>query len=375
MLMVKKKILVMGGGATGHQIAYQLRDTADVTLVDPKTYWEVPMAVPRLLVEPDSLPARLRFDSFLAGAAHVQGKVVKLAEGAATVALENGTQQVLPFDYAVIATGSRTIDPLIKAQAKTESERAAEIAAMNTRLRAARAVVVAGGGPVGVETAAELAETFPHMKVTLVHGADRLLERAPSKFPAWAEKTLKAHGVTLVLNEMVSAPGLGQQPTDGKVQTASGKVIEADTVIWAAGVKPLTDFVASSWPAAVQADGFLKTDAYLRLEGHPNVFVAGDVTNLPEARLAIIGGLHVKSVVANLKTLVSADAPETAKLKPYKPAPPGKGMGKMMIVTLGRKDGLSSLPFGQFRASFIARKIKSQDMLVGMMRKAVGQAL
>jgi hypothetical protein len=46
----------------------------------------------------------------------------------------------------------------------------------------------------------------------------------------------------------------------------------------------------------------------------------------------------------------------------------------MMIVTLGRKDGLTSLPFGQFRTSFMARTIKSRDMLVGMSRKAVGKA-
>jgi NADH dehydrogenase FAD-containing subunit len=75
--MSKKSVLVIGGGAAGHQIAYQLRDLADVTLVDPKTYWEVPMAVPRLLVEPDSLAARMRYDSFLGAANHVQGKVMR----------------------------------------------------------------------------------------------------------------------------------------------------------------------------------------------------------------------------------------------------------------------------------------------------------
>ncbi len=370
-----KKILVLGGGAAGHQVAYQLRDAAEVTLVDPKTYWEVPMAVPRLLVEPDALPARLRYDSFLGAARHVQGKAVSLTGSSARIALEDGTERDLPFDYAVIATGSHYIDKLIKAEAKTEGERAAEIVAMNTRLRGARAVVVAGGGPVGVETAAELAETFPALKVTLVHGAGKLLERAPAKFPAWAEASLKERGVTILLNEMVSTPGLGQQPQDGKVHTASGRVIDADAVIWAAGVKPVSDFVAASFPQAVQPDGFLRVDEYLRLAGHPTIFVAGDLANTPENKLAIIGGLHAKSVAANLKLLVAAATPDAVTLKPYKPALPGKGMGKMMIVTLGRKDGLTSLPFGQLRLSFIARKIKAADMLVGMMRKAVGQAV
>ena len=373
--MTKQTILVIGGGAAGHQIAYQLRNDAAVTLVDPKTYWEVPMAVPRLLVEPEAVAARMRYDSFLGEARHLQGKVTRLFDGGAEVTANDGTTQTIACDYAVIASGSVYMDPLIKAQAITESDRAAEIAAMNARLRGARAVVVAGGGPVGVETAAELRETFPSVRVTLVHGGKQLLDRAPHKFPGWAEKALRLAGVAIVLGDFVVDPAPGAQPKDGKIRTKLGRVIDADAIVWAGGVKPVTEFVTQSWPAAVQQDGQLKVDPYLRLEGHPTVFVAGDITNLPEARLAIICGLHAKSVVSNLKALVAAADPAAVKLKPYKPAPPGKGMSKMMIVTLGRKDGLTSLPFGQFRAAFLARKIKARDMLVGTSRKAVGQAI
>jgi apoptosis-inducing factor 2 len=101
--------------------------------------------------------------------------------------------------------------------------------------------------------------------------------------------------------------------------------------------------------------------------GHETVFAAGNITNLPENRFAIIGGLNAKSIAANIKALIGGKA-----LKAYKPASPGKGMGKLMIVTRGRNDGLTSLPFGQFRASYLAREIKSRDTLVGMARKGVG---
>jgi NADH dehydrogenase FAD-containing subunit len=344
----------------------------DVTMIDPKTYWEVPMALPRLLVEPDGLSARMRYDSFLGDARHLQGKVTSLSEGSAQVMLDDGNAQTVTWDFAVIASGSAYMDPLIKAQALTETERAAEIAAMNAKLRMARSVVIAGGGPVGVEIAAELRETLPGVSVTLVHGSAKLLDRAPSKFPSWAESFLVSSGVSIVLDDMVLDPAPGCQPTDGKVRTRNGRMIEAQVVIWAGGVKPVTDFVAKSWPAAVQSDGMLRVDRYLRLEGHQNVFVAGDVTNLPEGRLAIISGLHAKSIAANLKAIVTAKVPALVKLRPYKPALPGKGMGKLMVVSLGRNDGLTSLPFGQFRAKFLARRIKSRDMLVGMSRKAVG---
>jgi NADH dehydrogenase FAD-containing subunit len=57
--MNRKKLVVVGGGSAGHKIAYLLQDALDVTLVDPKNYLEVPMALPRLLVEPNGLAAQM----------------------------------------------------------------------------------------------------------------------------------------------------------------------------------------------------------------------------------------------------------------------------------------------------------------------------
>lgn len=369
--MDSKKLVIIGGGAAGHQIAHDLRETFEVTLIDPKTYWEVPMAVPRLLVEPSALPARMSYASFLPGVRHVQGRAVSLSDHAVEVETRHG-QQTLPFDYAVIATGSRYLDPLLKAEAATEPERQAEIIAAHQRIKSARAVVVAGGGPVGVETAAEIRETFPNVAVTLVHGGPKLLDTAPNRFGAWAERTLQALGADIVLDDRVESPSMGQQPEGGSVRLRSGRVIEADAIVWAAGTKPMTEFVAASWPDVVQPNGLLRTDRFLRLEGHPNIFVSGDVTNLPEGRLVITVSFHVPSIVANLKAMLAAGSATGAKLKPYAPKVPGKGLGKLMVVTLGRRDGLTSLPFGQFRMPIIARKMKSENMFVSKYRQMVG---
>ena len=367
--MIKQKLVVIGGGAAGHQIAYGLRDVMEVTLIDPKTYWEVPMALPRLLVEPKALPARLSYASFLASVRHVQGRAISISDH--EVEVEHGeTQEKVSFNYAVLATGSRYVDSLIKAEVATEPLRSAQIDEAHARIRRARNVVVAGGGPVGVETAAELRETFPELRVTLVHGASKLLDTAPRRFGAWAADALRRVGIEIHLNDMVIEPKLGTQPNNRKVITQRGLALDADVVVWAAGTRPNTGFIATSWPELVEPNGLVKTDHYLRLQGHPHIFVAGDITNLPEGRLAITASFHVPSIVSNIKTF--ANTGPDAQLKSYSPKIPGKGLGKMMIVTLGRRDGLSSLPFGQFRASFIARKMKAEHMFVNSSRKAVG---
>lgn len=130
-----KRLVVIGGGMAGHQIAYTMQDTMEVTLIDPKTYVEVPMAIPRLLVEPDALPARIPFTDFLGAATLVRGHATAMADQAVEVTTVDGKKQLVPFDYAVIASGSRYADPLIKAAAGTETERRAEIAAAHDLYR------------------------------------------------------------------------------------------------------------------------------------------------------------------------------------------------------------------------------------------------
>lgn len=370
--MTSQRLAVIGGGIAGHRIAFAMRQRMEVTLIDPKTYFEIPMALPRLLVEPDALRARLPYQDFLSGARFIQGRATAISDGAVTVACHQGGEQQIDFDHAVVAVGSRYSDPLIKAEACTEAERADEIASMHAHLAKARHVVIVGGGAVGIEIAGELAETLPNLEVTLLHSGPRLLEAAPSKFSGWATEFLRKRNIAYVLGDPVISPAIGNQPTDGFVATASGRRVAADAVVWAVGIKPATEFVVASWPGAVEPDGRIKVDRFLRVEGHPSVFAVGDTTNLTEARFGLIARFHSNSVIANLQTLARATDANPARLRPYRPKTRTSPFGRVMIVTLGRRDGLTSLPFGQLRAPFIARQLKAKDMLVGLYRRGVG---
>jgi NADH dehydrogenase FAD-containing subunit len=56
-------------------------------------------------------------------------------------------------------------------------------------------VVVVGGGPAGVEAAAEVVEAYAGKAVTVVHPGKQLLPTMPPKGGAKARQWLESHGV------------------------------------------------------------------------------------------------------------------------------------------------------------------------------------
>src|SRR5579871_2136384 len=96
-------------------------------------------------------------------------------------------------------------------------------------------VVVVGGGLLGLEAAYGLAKAGA--PVTLVHLMDRLMERQLDAPAAAVLKSLvEKKGINVLLNAS-TARIVGQSRVEG-VELADGSQIEADAVIFAAGIRP-----------------------------------------------------------------------------------------------------------------------------------------
>ncbi|HZR86604.1 MAG TPA: FAD-dependent oxidoreductase [Bradyrhizobium sp.] len=96
-------------------------------------------------------------------------------------------------------------------------------------------VVVVGGGLLGLEAAYGLAKAGA--PVTLVHLMDRLMERQLDLPAAQLLKSLvERKGINILLNAS-TARILGDSKVEG-VELADGRQIEADAVIFAAGIRP-----------------------------------------------------------------------------------------------------------------------------------------
>ena len=142
-------------------------------------------------------------------------------------------------------------------------------------------IVVAGGGPTGVEVTGMIAEIkknifnkeYPELKdvpskLYIVDGGQNLLSPMSNKSHADAYKILSGLGVEIVLGTHVN------EFSDHKVTLSSGTIIPAKILIWAAGV---TAPVFEGIPAGSIGEGKrIITDSHNRVMGLESVFAIGD---------------------------------------------------------------------------------------------------
>ena len=153
----------------------------------------------------------------------VYDRVQNVELGAREVVLEKGSK--IPFDYLVLATGAKpnffnipgaeqfsyTLKTLEDA---VELKKAIVHTASRTPKEGVRDAdspyfVIVGGGPTGVETAAELAfylrKTFQIQKpkITVVQRAPDLIPMFPEKFRTLAKERLEKLGVVVLLGKGV----------------------------------------------------------------------------------------------------------------------------------------------------------------------------
>ncbi|MEM6898313.1 MAG: hypothetical protein AAF583_00880 [Pseudomonadota bacterium] len=101
--MSSKKIIIVGGGYIGLNIAKSLQATADIILVEPRRCFVHAPAMLRSLVEPRLLgKALISYDAFLPDGRLIHQRATSIDE--VVVTIDDGSS--LLADYTVIATGS-----------------------------------------------------------------------------------------------------------------------------------------------------------------------------------------------------------------------------------------------------------------------------
>ncbi|MBV9077648.1 MAG: NAD(P)/FAD-dependent oxidoreductase, partial [Methylobacteriaceae bacterium] len=151
--------------------------------------------------------------------------------------VEVGDLTALPFDRLVLATGSdpiRLATPGLDLPGVRAFRDLDDAAALKAAPPGARAVVI-GGGLLGIEAAYGLARRG--VGVMLVHLMDRLMERQlDRRAAAILAQALERLGITVLLGAETAAIE-GAERAEG-VRLADGRVLPADLVVTAVGIRP-----------------------------------------------------------------------------------------------------------------------------------------
>lgn len=348
-----KVVVVVGGGVAGALLAKHMQSHADVVLVDPKEYFEIPWAQLRSMVKP-SFAGRsiINHTDYFTNGEVITSSAVNVTEEKVLTA--NGHS--IAYNYLVIATGHAD------SASRNRKDRLEQFQQDNQKIKSSPSVLIIGGGPTGVELAGEIAVDYPEKKVTLVHKGLRLLEFIGPKASNKAMDWLTSKRVEVLLGQSVDLDSISE--ADGVYTTSAGEKITADCH-FVCVAKPL----GSSWlPQSVLKDsldqkGRLMVDENLRIRGWKNIFAIGDITDVPEIKQGFLAHKHAMVVVKNLKRLIKGAGEN--KLATYKPS------SAMAIVSLGRKEAVAQLPFATM-IGCLPGIVKSRDLFVGKTRKEMG---
>ena len=283
-----ERILIVGAGQAGMQIAFTLRDEGfdgNITIVGEEPhgpYQRPPLSKAFLTGEADVESLELRSPQLYVDNGIVvisDERVESVSWGAEHGVAVTSTGRELAFDQLALTTGSTPRRLPIEGAdlgGVLYLRDLADAEALKSRWAEASDVVVVGGGFIGLEVAAGARKAGK--TVTVLEAADRLIARAVS--PVTSEFYRAAHerrGTKVVLDAKISRfVGANGQATG--VELADGSVVPADIIMVGIGVIARGELAEQLGLETV--NGAIVVDAHARTSD-PRVVAAGDATLLP----------------------------------------------------------------------------------------------
>ena len=324
---MSERILIVGGGQAGMQIAFTLRDegfTGSITLVGEEPhgpYQRPPLSKAFLTGDADVESLELRSPQLYVDNAITvisDERVESLSWGAEHGVAVTSTGRELAFDKLALTTGSTPRRLPIEGgelAGVLYLRDLADAEALKARWAEAQNVVVVGGGFIGLEVAAGARKAGK--TVTVLEAADRLIARAVS--PVTSEFYRAAHerrGTAVRLSAQI-ARFVGAGGTVSGVELADGEVIPADIVMVGIGVIARGE-LAEQLGLETQ-NGAIVVDRYARTSD-PRVVAAGDATLLPHP-LTGEGQVRLESVQNAVDQAKTAALSLLGRDEPYRAVP------------------------------------------------------
>lgn len=308
---MSRTVVVIGGGYGGSALAKALAAEAEVILIDPRDAFINTAGSLRTLTQPGwGSNMFFPYTEFLTPGTVIRDRAVSVDPGGVTLA----SGQRVEAGYLVLATGSSYAYPAKPVADSTEQ--------VLDDLRA---------------THKELA------------GAERLRLRLGTDLTA----------------PPATEPG---QAETFSVTTTGGEEITADIWFRAYGVRVNSDYLADGRLTTRTPQGQVPVTETLNVRGYDHVYAIGDLTDVPEAKMAGYAMQHAEVVARNITAQLRGERPAAT----YRPLP-----HPMILLPLGPRGGAGQLPTPDGPAVVPAGTVsayKGADLFTGRFTEQFGSA-
>ena len=364
-------MVIIGAGFGGLWAARSLAShPVDVTLLDRNNYHTfLPLLyqVAAAELEPEEITYPVR--SMLRHTPGVRFSLSEVKRIDFQARIVEAEDRNFPYDYLVVAGGStshffgvpgareltfplKTMEEGIALRNKILScfEKAAGTRDPDLRKRALTFVVI-GGGATGVEYAGALIELikgplvkdypeidFRQVRLILLEGADTLLSVLPQELGEYARRRLSKLGVLVHTGSQVT------RVTPEGVLLRDGTFIEAETVVWTAGISGAS--FLEGWGIPANEFGRAAVTPTLQLPGRPEVYVVGDLASVqgrekPHPMLAPVATQQGTTAGENIARQVRGEQPV-----------PFSYVDRGTMVVIGRNAAVASIGERTFTGFF-----------------------
>lgn len=315
--MTKHKHVIVGGGFGGLRVARLLanRDDVDVIVVNPQASFEYHGSLYRSANGYSPLETVIPYREIFkdTNIQYAQDFMVDIDPASKCIKLLSGHE--IFYDSATLALGyepeyfgipgmrefSKSLYSLADALALRKA--LTSLAQHNFNKTAPANVVVAGGGPTGIEVAASVARFFQlitgdsRVVVSLVEAQDRVLKALPTILAESVVQTLDSH-VRIICNQKVI------RASKENLHMADGSTVPHDLLIWTAGSSANSYFRQRQDLFEVDGKGRVMVDQSLQTR-HESLYVIGDSASVQysgTAHAALEMGSYVaKNVISKLE--------------------------------------------------------------------------
>jgi len=362
----QRKVLIVGGGFGGMAVLDELVERLEgdpevgIALIDRVNFTTFYPMVPSAIsgnVEVRHAARSIRRRIKPLGAEFFQAEVTEVDFEAREVKTTHGT---FAYDNLVLAAGSRTAyfdipgarehsvdlkglrDALRVRNRVIDSFEEAELLGDETP-EGLLTFVFVGGGPTGVEAAADtndlifdvLQDDYPNVdfdrvRLILVNSGERILKGIDSSLAHAAQRRLASQRVEIINDVKVT-----EVRPDG-VSLSDGRDIPADTVVWAAGVDPGP--LIAGLDAPKDDRGRILVDEYLRVKDNPGAYALGDCARVDyegQPVPALAQAAEQQGTVAGRN--LAAEIKGEGGLTPFRYRPLGQ------LVDLGAENALTDI--------------------------------